>query len=86
MLPIYGICASNEITNILRKIIRTKLRVQFSYALTGNVMHLVSQLDGKTVTTNYFKDVELTIEIPRSRVDTFKKKIIDLTSGTVKFL
>jgi len=88
LIRAYSECTKQVIdqADILRKIIRTKITVQFAYALIGNVMHLVSQLDGRTVTTNYYKDVELTIEIPRSRVDMFRTKIIDLTSGNVKFV
>ena len=57
------------------------LALSFPYNLTGNVIHIISQLHGNIISSVYNQQVELIIEIPQSFVDSFKNKIVEITSG-----
>lgn len=74
-----------ENSNILKKQNLTSLTFTFQYHLTGNIMHLVSQIHGKIIESNYDQQTKLRIEIPYRMVDNFKEKLIEVTSGKVKF-
>ena len=72
--------------NIIKKIIYLQLSLTFPYDLTGNIMHLLSQMNGKTVSSDYCEHAKLTIKLPKSNVDSFKDKAIEITSGKVGFV
>ena len=74
-----------EIATIIKKMIYSKLSLTFPYDLTGNIMHLLSQMNGKTVSSNYSDQAKLTIKLPKSQTDDFKDKVIEITSGKVGF-
>lgn len=57
----------------------------FPYRFTGNVMHVVSQLKGKVLSSTYSHQTQLKIEILHSLADNCKNKLIEATSGKINF-
>lgn len=71
---------------VIKKIRYSQLSLIFPYDYTGTIMHLLSQMNGKTVSSDYDDRAKLTIKLPKSNVDSFKKKAIEITSGKVGFV
>ncbi len=61
------------------------LVLRFPYEGIGNVMHVVNQWKALVESSAYGQEVELSVKLPRSTVEAFKQKIIEVTSGRVTF-
>ena len=87
LIRAYGECtkAVLDLCTIVKKYNLVYSTFFFPYNLTGNVMHLISQFNGKIVASVYETQVKLTVKIPQSLVNDFKNKLIEITSGKVYF-
>ena len=83
----YGDCTKRvlDLCVIIKKYNLVSLTIFFPYNLVGNVMHVISQFNGKIVSSVYDQQVELAIKIPQSLVDEFKNRLVEITSGKVNF-
>ncbi len=88
LIRAYSECTKAVLGNgtIIKKTIYSQMSLTFPYDLTGNIMHLLSQMNGKTVSSDYYDYTKLTIKLPRSMVNSFKEKVTEITSGKVGFV
>ncbi len=62
------------------------VRIAFHYDLTGAVMHLVSRFNCQVEDTRYGSETIMSLYVRRTRVETFKSELINLSAGKVRFL
>ncbi|MFC1501859.1 IMPACT family protein [bacterium] len=62
------------------------VRIAFHYDLTGAVMHLVSRFHCQVEDTHYGSETIMSLTVRRSRVETFKSELVNLSAGKVRFL
>ena len=63
---------------IITKRLLANLTFTCSYAQLDQVHHLLNQLEGEILESNYADSVELTIAVPRSRAQQLKRALADL--------
>ncbi|MBD3289322.1 YigZ family protein [candidate division KSB1 bacterium] len=87
LIRAYTDCTKTVLNNaeLFKKLIYTKISFTFPYDLTGNVMHLLSQMNGKMITSSYGDRAKLTIKLPKSHAGDFKEQIVEITAGKVGF-
>ena len=87
LIRAYGDCTKKvlDMAVVVKKINLVSLTFSFPYKLTGNIMHIIPQFNGNIISSTYDQQVELTIKIPQRVVDNFKNRIVEITSGIVKF-
>jgi len=61
------------------------LRSTFPHSQIGNVMHIVTLTDAQIRDTAYDEEVHLELLVRRSRLLDFKQKLVEATSGNVRF-
>lgn len=69
---------------IVEMIIHTKLRIIIPYTLLGKLENFLNSSGYQIEDTLYNENVELDIYIKNTLIDDFKKKILDITNGTVE--
>ncbi|MCI0515045.1 IMPACT family protein [candidate division KSB1 bacterium] len=69
---------------IIEKFITNQVRVQIPYARTGEVLHLIQQLQGTLQFSDYAHEVTLIVTLRQSLVTRFSTKLIELTQNQVK--
>jgi uncharacterized YigZ family protein len=69
---------------IVEMIIHTKLRIIIPYTLLGKLENFLNSSGYQIENTLYNENVELDIYIKNTLIDDFKKKILDITNGTVE--
>lgn len=69
---------------IVEMIIHTKLRIIIPYTLLGKLENFLNSSGYQIEDTIYNENVELDIYIKNTLIDDFKKKILDITNGTVE--
>lgn len=74
-----------DAAKIQKKIKYETVTLLFDYELTGTIMHLISQFNGQTVHSEYTDDVNMTVKIPASMMDSFKSSVIESSSDKVGF-
>ena len=71
-------------TKISKKIRRRQLFLTFSYDLENSIRKLLSAFNGKLEESLYSEQIKMNVKIPESKVDLFKKEIIDISNNTIK--
>lgn len=70
---------------IEKKIRFANLCFSFPYDCAGNVMRVLSQLDGTIKSSTYDNQIRLDVEISQSLTCILKKKLLEATSGKIEF-
>jgi uncharacterized YigZ family protein len=83
----YGESAARglEASGRQQKFIVEGIPICFPHALISNVMHVVSTSGARIADTRYADDVHLLLEIRRSKADALRARLIDHSSGKVRF-
>jgi uncharacterized YigZ family protein len=68
-----------------QKFILASLAITFPHALTSNVMHVVSVCGAHVAETRYDNEVHLLLTIRYSRGETLRSRLVDHSSGKVRF-
>jgi len=74
-----------DAAKIITEIITTKITCQFPYDYTNIVMRTVDRYNGTVISSYYDKDADLTISLPRSQIDSFKKELSNACRGNIQF-
>jgi uncharacterized YigZ family protein len=69
-----------------RKILTYALTLNFSYELENLVRKLLNEFAGRISDSDYNARIEMQVEIPRSRQEQFKVKLIELSNSTIKIV
>jgi uncharacterized YigZ family protein len=72
-----------EQATIVKKIIEEQVSVTFSYDLTNVIMRAITLFQGKILESNYSNETTLRVAIRASKMEQFKKQIIEVTAGKV---
>jgi len=88
LIRAYTSCSQEvlDICEIMKKQHLIRIAFSISYAFTGTIMHHISQIDGKIISSDHSDHSEYVIEIPQSLAENFKKQLIEATSGNLTFL
>jgi len=76
-----GAQAVLEYLDIVEIEIKTSIKVKFSYDLTKQIYHLMSNYDAKAENEEYGNDVLFTINMNIAFIDDFKAELIEKTDG-----
>ena len=75
-----------ENLDIVEVEIKSNIKVQFSYDLTKQIYHLMSNYDAKVESEEYGNDVLFEISINIAFIDDFKAELVEKTDGKVVIL
>lgn len=78
--------ATLDQAEIISQIIESRFSVNFAYPRTGEIMHLLDSVGARITRSDYATDVTLEISIRKSRTDSLKHRLIELTHNTIRFL
>ena len=75
-----------EKCSIIKKHFYQNLSLTFDYNLTGNVMRVISQVNGAVVRSSYDALTRVDVAVRLSLVDKFKANLVDVTSGKISII
>lgn len=83
LIRAYGDAAAEvlDACEVVEHVIRTPLRIRFSYDDTSPAMRTISQFDAEITESRYGAGTELAVAVRRSQVDTFLAAFIDNLGG-----
>ena len=61
------------------------LQVSVPFQFESNVRHLLSTFNLTVINSKYSEDVLIEIDVPKNILDTLRKKVNDITKGSVRF-
>ncbi len=70
-----------EDAGVTFEVISEHLSVSFDYDDTSPAMHVINQFDAEVIDSVYSETTELTVAVPRSRVDAFEGAFTDALGG-----
>ena len=81
LMRAYRDCAEITLNNAktIQKVLYKKVFLEFPYDKTGNIMKIITDLDGKINNQVYKDKYSLAVEIPITLVEEFKNKIFDIS-------
>jgi uncharacterized YigZ family protein len=84
----YSDCTRNvlEKCSIVKKYFYQNLSLAFDYNLTGNVMRVISQVNGTVLHSSYDTIASIDVAVRLSLVDKFKTNLVDVTSGKISII
>ena len=85
LIHAYGDAAKRVIDNasLVMRYLCDILEITFPHAVTGNVMHVLSQSGARIVESAYDEDVHLTVEVRRSAVEGVHALLFEATRGNI---
>lgn len=73
-------------STIIEKMLGSKLELILDYNSVSKVQYIISQLKITTVSSDYSEVVKLTVIIIEDKMESFKKKITEATSGNIEII
>ncbi len=61
-------------------------KMNFNYELENMVRKLIHEFKGKLIDSGYGADVTFSVAIPKSKVDAFSEKAIEVSNANIKFI
>lgn len=61
------------------------IQVSIPFQFESNVRHLLETLNLTVIDSKYSEDVLIEIDVPESLLDSFQKKVNDITKGAARF-
>lgn len=82
----YGQCAAEALdsSGIRTRYIMQSIRISYPYDLTGVVMHVIEQFEGKIHASDYGESACQTVLLKRSKIVPFTREIIEAAAGKVR--
>ena len=83
----YGECAEMVLNQAqLIPYVPTELiSEKFTHSLFANVMKIIKKFNCETIDSSFKANAFLTLKVPSEDLDTFKKRLKDITKGEIKF-
>jgi len=78
--------ATLEQAKIITQIVESRFSVNFAYPRTGEIMHLLENIGARITSSNYATDVTIEISIRKSRLESLKNRLIEITNHAIRFL
>lgn len=79
----YGGAAERALTaaDVVTQVIFDRVHVSFEYDDTSPAMHTIEQFDARVVASQYSERTDLTLDVPKSRVDAFADAFVEALGG-----
>jgi uncharacterized YigZ family protein len=84
----YADCANMTLdeSEVISRVISSQITIRFPYDHVNGVMRIIEKFGGRIEDSVHDQEATLSIAIPRSQEDHFRRRLTDACRGNVKFL
>jgi len=75
-----------EAAEIVKRVLKNRVRIQTTYDDISIVMRLIDQFDGTIAEQDYGKEIEMTVKVRRSEVENFREQLVEQTAGRINIV
>ncbi len=86
LMRAYGGCAGRQLDRLetIEIVEMTELRLRLSYADSELISKTLASV--VTLSTDYTEEIQLSVEMPKTKAEKFRKEVTDITSGRAEFM
>jgi len=75
-----------EAAEIVKRVLKNRVRIQTTYDDISIVMRLIDQFDGTIAEQDCGKEIEMTVKVRRSEVENFREQLVEQTAGRINIV